>query len=522
MMTNWSKIRHSRLGGELIIFLVLALLVIVVRLPGLNVPFDNDSGAIAYHARLINQSEPLYGTHHTGHHLPAAYYLYATAFALFGDQVSAVKGVLIMWTIATVYLLYLLGCRVANRRVGFMAAIFAAILSGHPLLAGHYSKIESFILLPQTAAILSALYLGQNRSADGKFLLPGLFIGLSFLGKPNYLFAPGLVTGLIILLDWWPQRRSVTAWRQFGARGLAVLAGFFLPLALVYFYFQQIGLAGEFLATFRYGTGYVNLDEIRLASPVALVIFPLYRLTLTNALLAGLGLAALGIIGWHTGRRWRNHQPPEPIFFIAVWFLAGFVETGSSRLLLYYYYLIFVPALAILSAWMIERMAVKLSTRGVQRVAYLMAIGLVILFSGGTHFRFMVEYGRYIWGAQTHAEFLSAGLPPRDAQQIGTLAALAEYLDQQTTAGNTIYYWSNNVALYYYAGRRAAVRNIWPYYAQTGNPAGQIFSADTFIVDRIGLVPIGYADHPDWLWAGLEANYTLETVIDGQQIYRHK
>ena len=84
---------------EWIILLALSLLVTLLRLPSLEQPFDNDSGANAYHARLIVGGEPLYGTHHPAHHMPAVYYVYALVFLLLGDSTWAVKLFLIPWTI---------------------------------------------------------------------------------------------------------------------------------------------------------------------------------------------------------------------------------------------------------------------------------------------------------------------------------------------------------------------------------------------------------------------------------------
>jgi hypothetical protein len=102
-------IKKSSYYQEWLIIIGLSLLVILLRLPSLDHPFDNDSAANAYHARLIVQGEPLYGLHHPAHHLPGVYYTYALAFSLLGDNVWAVKFLLLGWTIATVYLLYRLG-----------------------------------------------------------------------------------------------------------------------------------------------------------------------------------------------------------------------------------------------------------------------------------------------------------------------------------------------------------------------------------------------------------------------------
>ena len=89
------RLKHPSFRRELAIILALLLLVVLLRLPFVGQPFENDSSAIAYNARLISRGEPLYGSHHPTHHMPAVYYTYAAAFTLFGDQVESVKALLI-------------------------------------------------------------------------------------------------------------------------------------------------------------------------------------------------------------------------------------------------------------------------------------------------------------------------------------------------------------------------------------------------------------------------------------------
>ena len=102
----------------------LAILVSILRLPTLEEPFDFDSGANAYHARLIFRGEPLYSTHHTAHHLPGVYYTYVLAYMLFGDSIWSVKFLLIPWTILTAFFIYKIGFRLKDNITGILAAFF--------------------------------------------------------------------------------------------------------------------------------------------------------------------------------------------------------------------------------------------------------------------------------------------------------------------------------------------------------------------------------------------------------------
>ena len=105
---------------NLYVIIGLAILVSILRLPTLEEPFDIDSGANAYHARLIFRGEPLYSTHHTAHHLPGVYYTYVLAYMIFGDSIWSVKIFLIPWTILTAFFIYKIGFRLRDNITGFL------------------------------------------------------------------------------------------------------------------------------------------------------------------------------------------------------------------------------------------------------------------------------------------------------------------------------------------------------------------------------------------------------------------
>lgn len=88
----------------------------------------------------------LYGSHHTGHHLPAIYYTYAAALAPFGDSGLSIPLLLLLWTIPAVYLLYRLGLLVLDRPAAGLAALFYAVLTA----TGPYRRIFG----PQTELII--------------------------------------------------------------------------------------------------------------------------------------------------------------------------------------------------------------------------------------------------------------------------------------------------------------------------------------------------------------------------------
>lgn len=243
---------------EWVIVIALLLLVILFRLPSLEQPFDNDSGANAYHARLIVRGEPLYGTHHPAHHLPAAYYTYALAFLLFGDSVWAVKFLLILWTIATVYLLYRTGTLLMDRATGLLAAFFYIILSSNVDLFGTTAEIEQFANLPRVAAVWAIVRLtSRRRVASWKFVFVGLLSAGAFLFKAVYL-SPLAMVCYMLLLELWRNRKSPDSWKETLMRGAWVGLGFVAGLSLTVAYFATLGSLPRLLLVFTLGQEYMT------------------------------------------------------------------------------------------------------------------------------------------------------------------------------------------------------------------------------------------------------------------------
>jgi 4-amino-4-deoxy-L-arabinose transferase-like glycosyltransferase len=534
-LTSWRS--------ELIILATLALLVFALRLPSLEQPFDNDSGANAYHARLIVNGEPLYGTHHPAHHMPAVYYIYALAFLMFGDSVWAVKLLLILWTIATVYLLYRLGALLMNKSTGFLAAVFYAILTSHVLMWGTSAEIELFANLPRIAAVLVLIHLFTQHAAAWKFLFVGLISATAFLFKVIYL-SPLAMAGFVLLGELWQTRSTAGAWRATVMRGLWIGVGFVTGLLPVVAYFTLSGLLPRLLLVFTLGRGYINYHNTIPASPQYSLLYPLFGLAMNNAALLTFSLASLLIIvstkllprrcslsfGWDPiprgclPKRHRSGQDgTSPIvFYVAIWYILSFVETGINRIFFLHYYLLIVPPLSLLAAWFLLRVCrdVKRQIRTASRFAatqVLVTLLTIALFiSVAQNFNYYQHYVRYKLKLETYQNFLLGGWPAA-GQRLVQVQALADYVQEHTALSDRIYYWSADMQLYYLADRRCPIDIIWPLYAEATGPYQRIFVPLTkyVILDEGDNGP-----RPDWLYAELAKKYRLEMVIGDQEIYR--
>lgn len=523
------KIFASREG---LVLILLSLLIILLRFPSLELPFDNDSGSFAYHARLIMGGEPLYTTHHPGHHLPAVYYTYALAFLLFGDSLEAVKIFLILWTIVSVYLLYRLGVLMEDRVVGLLAAFFYVTLNAHLILQGQNAQIELFANLPRIAAILVLIYLTRQQTREWQFIFVGLLSAIAFLFKAMYLSSL-MLAGLVILIELW-QNRYIGDSRQVAIRrGLGLGAGFIIGLLPLIVYLSLLGLWPRLSLVFTLGQRYVGAS----AGPLYILLYPLMVLAINNVALLIFSLAGLVTVIAIRGKKYDKPQDQTKLIacYIAIWYILSLLEAGANRTPYPHYSLLPAPPLALLAAWFLYK--AYLYVRGQNQAVYRFALTLFLVLSlilalfisVGENFDYYYYYIRYKLGFETYNEFLEKGWPA-DGPGLVRVQQLADYIQAHTSPSEQIYTWSNSVQLYYLAHRRCPFDLLWPVYATDSTGPYQeipdlqtrylVFGQDTkyIIIDQNSSKPP--PARPAWFNAELAKKYVLETVIANQEIYR--
>lgn len=497
----------------------LSLLAVLLRLPSLEQPFDNDSGAIAYHARRIVRGEPLYGVHHPAHHMPAVYYVYALAFTLFGDSVWAVKFFLLPWTALTVYLAYCLGRLLVGREMGLLAAVFYAFLSSDVWLFGSSAEIEVFANLPRIAAPLIAVSLARRGARSWRFLFVGLVSGIAVLFKVVYL-SPLAMTGLVLLLDVWRNKGSFASWQRAIRGSLWTGLGLALALAVTVGYFWSQGLLSRFLLVLTIGRGYVAMRNAASSFLAYTFLYPLGVLTSRNVV-----LVVCAVAGWvgvfleqYRAIRARNKAILSQMF-VVLWLLLALIEAGFSRVAFPHYYQLVIPPLAVLAAWFVHRIA------GVLRAQYpkgatvlaVLSVAAVVGVSLGQNAHYYTTYARYKLGLGTYEDFVQYGWHRAMGEEFIRVQELADYVREHTLPTDRIYYWSGGVQIYYLADRLCPIDIIWPIYAEATGPYQRIFGEQTryVILGESNNIP-----RPAWLYDGLAQQYVLETTIRGQEVYR--
>ncbi len=497
--------------------LILAL-VVLVRLPSIQQPLDNDSGAIAYHARLINQGEPLYGTHHPAHHLPGSYYTYAFIFRILGDNPASLKIALIFVVWLTAWLLFLLGRQLAGEKAGFLAAAFFALIGSMTNLLGDSAEIELFANLPLTLGIWLAARLIQKRSQPAVYILAGMVGALAFLYKVNYL-ASLAALGVAILLEAVLEKKN-TGWITFIWRSLALLCGVGIVLGPVVGYFISLGYWERFLLVFQMGVNYVGMNQ---AQPVSFfILIPILIILQANAALFVISMVGAIRIIKQTPQVLRSDRSQGLVHILVVtWLVVSIFEVGSSRMPFPHYGLLLIPPLSLVTA--LEIIAIyKQIPKSSFRLACLPALMVAMIIANTlfTSRNYLGGYFQYITGQKTCTEFVrqDTGLGDQKNEAILT----ANYLASHTFPTETIFLWSDQAQIYYHANRRASTDIIWPQYiAALGSPERVFVSRPRYIV--IGPVFLkNYQTPPDWLVQELASHYSYETTIGPNSLYRRK
>jgi hypothetical protein len=306
---------------------------------------------------------------------------------------------------AAVWLVYLAGARLADRRIGLLAAALLAV-SFLPVFYSHLALNDAPTLAPVALSLwgtAGVLRTGRLRY----YALAGVGLGLACATKytGGVVLLPLLAAGAIDLFapeDGAPSRRR----RAFALGGL-VLAG---VLALGAFVAANPFSVLDF-AAFRDGLNHQasaaedELGKLGLTQPSGHLY---YLWTFTWGLgwvpLVAGGLGALGMLVWN--RRFALVLVPAPILYVL---FMGTQERYFGRWLMPVF-----PILCLIAAWAVVRAAEALTRRAPAVRPALYVLGAVLLLGQGIVFS--LHSGLVLSRADTRnlaREWMAANVPPK-------------------------------------------------------------------------------------------------------------
>ena len=208
--------------------LVIAILALALRVVYLlqareHLYFNGFSDSLYYHewAQRIIQGKPGLQVFYMG---PLYPYLLAFFYRIFGPRPEAVLWFQVLLGSASCILIYHLGRMVFGRKVGLLAALMGALYAVEIFYES--ALLMAVTLYTLNLLLLTSIFWALQRKRWFLWIIPGLLLGFSALGRANVLsFLPFLMLGVYLLV------------RARGERGgrssLAVFLGVFLVLAPV-------------------------------------------------------------------------------------------------------------------------------------------------------------------------------------------------------------------------------------------------------------------------------------------------
>ncbi len=414
-------------------------LATAVRLRLLDVPLDRDEGEYAYFGQLLLAGVPPYAQAYNLK-LPGIYGAYALILAVFGQTTAGIRTGLILTTSATTVVTYLLGTRLGGSAVGIAAASVFAALSLNPGVLGIAAYAEHFALLPVVAGALVLWRAGRERR-PGLVLAAGILLGLGLLVRQSAAFfvAGGVVYLLVVGGD------AAARPRVGRRRAVAVLlAGAAAPLALTCLLLWAAGTFRTFwFWTFSYAR-YYQADPATGWSNLARTLGSVAPSTSVALALGAIGLGAVV----------RDPNRDRRIFTLA-FVASALLGTMMGLQFRPHYFLLTVPALALLSGVGLVTLSVLLATPRPRALRWALpcALGVValaqplyasraVLFELGPE-----QVSRAIYGRNPFPESVE----------------VARYIREHSAVGDRVAVVGSEPQIYFYAARRSATGYIYTY-----------------------------------------------------------
>ncbi len=243
--------------------------------------------------------------------------------------------------------------------------------------------------------------------------------------------------------------------------------------------------------------------------------FPLFWMSVNN-----IAVLFFGLMGaYRLARRSLPLRNTDNLadFALALWLIVSFSLAGMRDGGFAHYVLPLIPPLVLMAAAEINLAYQHWKTTSFKEYAAVGAGIFVTLIVGNfiwANYDLYNSYINYKIGRVSYENFLRNVDADGYASQV-----VAKYIKAHTTPDDCIYIWSIYVDAYYYADRTPLIDILRPsYVAATGSPERILSPRTKYIV----LDPPQKMERPQWLLDGLAADYRLETILEGREIYRRQ
>jgi hypothetical protein len=412
---------------------IAVLLVIVVRVRLLTIPLERDEGEYAYAGQLLLEGIPPYKMAYNMK-LPGTYAGYAAIMAVFGETTAGIHFGFLLVNLGALALLFFVARRLLDLPHAALACVCYALLSMCTGVLGLEGHATHLVVLAALAGLLLLLKARESRRL-WSFGWSGLAFGLSFVCKQPGLFFGlfGLVVLLRDLIKAAPPQRMLRIrsilWFSAGLAVPFLLTCILMTWAGTFdrFWFWTVEYARAHAGLLNWHVGRLDLVEFNRKA---------------GALRWSWVAAAVGLICLLLDK-----ARSEAKFVIVCWLVFSLIAFTASFYFSRHYFIMVLPVLSVLIAVASRRMA-RATSEVIPAVCFALACAGFIFAS------------RALWFEQTPEEACHAlygGNPFPEAVPI------AKYLQEHSTAGETIAILGSEPEIFFHAHRRSATGYIYMY-----------------------------------------------------------
>lgn len=497
-MQNRHNYQGVYLTGLAVLFFALT---VWIRFRLSSVPLERDEGEYAYMAQQLLQGILPYSETQSMK-FPGIYFVYAGILTLFGESPSAIHLSLILFNLATAFILFLLGRHLLNLTAGVFAAVSFSVLTLSPEVQGLWANSEHFVLLPALAGILLLLVM---KGGPAKFFLSGILLGSSLLIKQHAVF-------YCLFGAFYMGFRFLSRTQSLKIRDITLFAvGGIIPLLLTLLLYSLSGHMAQFwFSTVQYASEYVSLTSFREGYENFKYSFA--RILEYNFSILWLALIGLASIAWVKDKK-------ERFVFLFSFFIFLFLAITPGFYFRPHYFLLWIPALCLLAGAGVESLVYGLSSPKIKNftrtVVIFVALAIPFLLQKDIFFNMTpFQVTRMVYGLNPFAESLQ----------------VASYIREHSSENQKVAVLGSEAQIYFFSNRKSATRHIYMYplmerhvYAR-GMRSELVREIETNQPEFVVIANLGgswVSQRPyipptlnDWSQVYLKHNYEIRGVVD--------
>ena len=414
-----------------------------IRIRLLDFPLQRDEGEYAYGGQLILQGVCPYQAAYSMK-WPGTAAAYALIMAVFGQTAMGIHAGLILVSLATAGLVFLLARRLCGDAAGVVAAGTYALLSINPANLGLAAHATHFVMLLALAGIVLLQNL-EDHARSARIFFAGLLLGLAVTMKQS-----GAAFGLFaaVWVAWCELSSGNRCWRRLFMRLGWLALGGVLPLVLMcgiltltgdfnrfWFWTVQYARAYSSISTFGWGTAVWMLENV------------------WDQCKAAPGLWGLAVVGGLL--LFCKQSLPRQRFFIISFSLFSFLAVCPGWYFREHYFIQMLPAAGLLAAVAFDTISGVLARRKLPFSPATIPSAIFAVAAAWTLIQWRDIYFLLTPVQACRAMYASSPFP--EAVEI------SRYLTSHCAPDARILVMGSEPEIYFYSHRRSATGYIYTY-----------------------------------------------------------